>query len=220
MAVGTWDSIADWYAGFVAGPAAPFTERGAEALRRALGPGDGLLWDVACGNGVYAAVQRGLGWTVVGSDLSAGQLAHAAGRLPVVRADARAAPLRPASVDAVCSVFCSTDVDDYAALCRSAAAALKPGGRFAHVGLHPCFAGAFVTRETPDRWVTTPGYWDRGRTFTGPPDGVRVRVGAVHLPLSDLTAAILAAGLRIDAVHELGTPTPDVLAITATHSTR
>ena len=43
MAVGTWDSIADWYAGFVAGPAAPFTERGAEALRRALGPGNGAL---------------------------------------------------------------------------------------------------------------------------------------------------------------------------------
>lgn len=211
-----YDSVADWYADYVVGPAAAFTARANEALRRVLGPGRGPCWDVACGTGVHADSVRDLGWTALGSDISTGQLRHAAPRLPVVVADAADLPLRPGSLSAVISVLCHTDVDDYPAVCRSAATALAPGGRLAHVGVHPCFCGAFVDRSDPARLVTTPGYWRRERQCTGwSTTGVRARVGAVHLPLGDLLAAVTGAGLVVDTVCEVGEPTPDVLAIGA-----
>jgi SAM-dependent methyltransferase len=211
-----YDAIADWYADYVTGDALAFTARAGTALRRVLGTGTGTCWDVACGTGAYADELRELGWTPVGTDISAGQLRHAAGRLPVARADATRPPVRPASVRAVVSLVCHTDIDDYPALCRSAAAALAPGGRFAHVGVHPCFVGAFADRSRRDQVLVAPGYWRRERSFDAwCPHGVRARVGAVHLPLSDLLTAIAATGLVIDTVVETGEPTPDVLAIGA-----
>jgi SAM-dependent methyltransferase len=211
-----YDQIADWYADYVTGAARGFTARAGAALREVLGYGSGTCWDVACGTGAYADTVRELGWTPVGTDISAGQLRHAAGRLPVARADATRPPLRPASVPAVSSVMCHTDVDDYRAVCRAAARVLVPGGRFAHVGVHPCFIGAFADRADPDRVVLGPGYWRRERTFEAwNPQGVRARVGAVHLPLSDLVGALTGAGLVLDAVVESGEPTPDLLAVRA-----
>lgn len=211
-----YDGIADWYAEYVTGAAAAFTARAGSALREVLGPGAGLCWDLACGTGVYADAIRELGWTPMGTDISIGQLRHAALRMPVALADATRAPIRPGSVGAVASILCHTDLDDYAAACRAAATALRPGGRFAHVGVHPCFTGAFADRSRPSEVLIGPGYWRRDRRFTvWSPDGVRARVGAVHRPLSDLVGAIIAAGLVLDAVVEVGDPTPDVLAIRA-----
>ena len=149
------------------GAAVGFTARAGEALRRVLGPGRGVCWDVACGTGVHADTLRDLGWTVVGSDVSAGQLRHAGPRLPVFLADARTPPVRPGSADAAVAVLCHTDIEDYAGVCAAAAAAVRPGGRFAHVGIHPCFSGAFVDRSDPGRLVTTPGYWRRERRWSG-----------------------------------------------------
>jgi SAM-dependent methyltransferase len=211
-----YDQIADWYADYVLREAHGFTARAGTALRQVLGRGGGTCWDVACGTGAYAGTIRELGWTPVGTDISAGQLRHAAGHLPVAVADATRPPIRPASVPAVVSLVCHTDVDDYPALCRAAATALVAGGRFAHVGVHPCFTGAFADRADPDRVVLGPGYWRRERRFEAwSPHGVRARVGAVHLPLSDLVGAVTAAGLLLDTVVEVGEPTPDVLAIGA-----
>ncbi len=211
-----YDGIADWYAGYVTGDAAGFTARGESALRHALGPGSGVCWDLACGTGVYAPTMRDLGWTLVGTDISMAQLRHAARQMPVAVADATRPPVRPASVSAVVSVLCHTDVDDYAAVCRAAAAALVPGGRFAHVGVHPCFTGAFADRSDPFDVRLRAGYWRRERRFDAwSPHGVRAKVGATHLPVSDLVAAVVAAGLVLDSMIEVGEPTPDVLAIAA-----
>lgn len=135
--------------------------------------------------------------------------------MPVALADATAPPLRVGRIDAVASVLCHTDVEDYEGLCRAATAALRPGGHFAHVGVHPCFCGHFADRSQPDQVVISSGYWSKDRHDGWSPDGVRSRVGALHLPLSALVAAITAAGLRIDAVIEIGEPSPDVLAIGA-----
>jgi hypothetical protein len=97
-----------------------------------------------------------------------------------------------------------------------AATALAAGGRFAHVGVHPCFCGAFVDRSDSEQLIITPGYWRRDRRFqTWSPHGVRARVGATHLPLGDLIATVTTVGLTIDSVIEAGEPTPDVLAIRA-----
>lgn len=211
-----YDAIADWYAGFVTGAAAEFTARASEALRRVLGHGQGVCWDIACGTGVHAETIRQLGWTPIGTDLSIAQLRHAATRMPVAAADATRLVIRPGSVPAVASVLCHTDIDGYAAVCRTAAAALAPGGRFAHVGVHPCFCGAFVDRSNSEHLIITPGYWRQDRRFDAwSPNGVRARVGAIHLPLSTLIAAVTSAGLVLDAIIEAGEPTPDVLAIGA-----
>ena len=211
-----YDEIADWYAEYVTGSAAVFTDRAGAALRRMLGRGSGVCWDVACGTGVYAETIRELGWTPLGTDISSGQLRYAASVMPVVRADATRSPIRPGGVAAVTSVLCHTDIDDYAALCVAAFEALSPGGRFAHVGVHPCFVGAFVDRSNGRRVLIEPGYWRRERRFEAwTPDGVRVRVGATHLPLGELLGVVIAAGLVVDAVVELGEPTPDILAIQA-----
>jgi SAM-dependent methyltransferase len=211
-----YDDIADWYADYVTGAAARFTARAASALRETLGHGTGVCWDLACGTGVYADVMRDLGWKPIGTDISGAQLRHAAGRLPVAVGDATRPPVRPASVDAVASVLCHTDIDDYSAVCRSAAAALTPGGRFAHLGVHPCFVGPFADRSDLHRVTISQGYWQRERSFEAwSPTGVRARVGATHLPVSELVGAIVAAGLTIDAVVEAGEPTPDILGIRA-----
>lgn len=210
-----YDAIADWYAGYIAGPAAPFGRRADTVLRRVLGRGGGPCWDLACGTGVHVATMRELGWTPIGSDVSRGQLRHAAQAMPVVRADARRLPVRPGVLPAVASVLCHTDVDDYAEVCRAAATALGPNGRFAHVGVHPCFVGPFVERRDKSRLLVNPGYWARGRARAGRPYGLRDRVGAVHIGVAELLQAVIAAGLVVTDVYEAGEPTPDVFGLAA-----
>jgi hypothetical protein len=72
--------------------------------------------------------------------------------MPVAVADATRLVVRPGGIPAVVSVLSHTDVEDYAAVCRAAATALAAGGRFAHVGVHPCFCGAF--RRPLDQRIT------------------------------------------------------------------
>ena len=209
-----YDEWADWYEGYVTGEASAFTSRVRAALVEVLGPGSGPVLDVACGTGTYAAELRSLGWTPLGLDVSTGQLRHARARLPVVIADAQSPPVRPGTLAAIAAVMCHTDIDDYAAACRSLVPALRPGGVFAHVGLHPCFAGAFADRTDPARIVIAPGYWRTERRFESPaPRGVRAKVGATHLPVSYLLNSLTRAGLTIELTAEAGTPVPDILAI-------
>ncbi|MDT7846148.1 class I SAM-dependent methyltransferase [Streptomyces justiciae] len=201
-----YDEHADWYNDYMS------PEAGGDYIRQVhgtlgdlLGPGAGVCLDVCCGTGAHAGVTADLGWTPIGVDLSRGQLRHAAARLPVAVADAAALPLADASVPAAVCVLASTDVPDYAAVVREIARVLAPGGRFVHLGVHPCFVGAFADRSEPGRVVLDEGYADRSRTLGGwNPAGVRARVGAWHVPLADLLNAALAAGLRLERTVERG----------------
>ncbi len=141
-----YDEIADWYAGHVTGPAAAFTSRAGEALGQVLGPGQGVCWDLACGTGVYAELLRQLGWSPVGSDVSAGQLRHAAAQLPVVRADAVRLPMHDGAVPAVVSVLCHTDAG--AGRCTPSAIG-RPAVRD-HADRAGAGHGRRVRRSTPD----------------------------------------------------------------------
>jgi SAM-dependent methyltransferase len=218
MTVAAYDAHADWYEDFVA-HGVDYMDRIRATLADLLGRGSGLCLDLCCGTGAHAATIRGLGWTPVGVDLSGGQLRHAAGRLPAALGDVVALPVRSGSLPAVACVLAHTDVPDYAAALRESARVLRPGGRFVHVGLHPCFVGGHADRADEQRVVVTPRYLERARTFDSwTPHGVRVRVGAWQLTVADLVNAVIDAGLRIERVVEAGPDrgVPGELALAAT----
>jgi len=205
--VAAYDAYADWYEHYIADSAAYFSDRVNASLRELLGPGRGVCLDMCCGTGARAWLLRALGWTPVGVDISRGQLGYATSRLPAVAGDAVALPLASSSVSAVVCVLAHTDMPDYAAALRAAARVLRPGGRLVHVGVHPCFTGAFADRSDPARIVIDERYADRSRSFDAwSPHGVRARVGAWHVPLADLLNGILYAGLRLVRTAEGGPP--------------
>ncbi|MFG3420751.1 class I SAM-dependent methyltransferase [Micromonospora sp. NPDC049460] len=218
MTVAAYDAHADWYEAFATDTSSDYMTRVRGRLRDLLGAGAGRCLDLCCGTGLQAAELRRLGWQPVGVDLSGGQLRHARPRLPVARADAAALPVADGSVPAVACVLAHTDVPNYAAVVAEAARVLAPGGRFVHVGVHPCFVGAFADRSDAERIVVDGGYADRERSFRAwTPHGVRVRVGAWHVPLADLLNAVTDAGLTLVRTAESGPgPVPDLFAFLAT----
>jgi SAM-dependent methyltransferase len=212
-----YDEHADWYDGYLAGAAAEHTARTTAALGEALGPGTGTCLDLGCGTGVHAPAVRRLGWTVVVVDLSPGLLSHARSRLPVAVADAARLPVGDGRLDAVVATLVHTDLEDWVAAVQEIARVLRPGGRFVHVGVHPCFVGPFAERQVAAVRVH-PGYTDTGRTFEGPGlgDGVRRRTGVHHRTLADLVNPVLAAGLHLTRLVEPpGVPAPELLVLEA-----
>jgi len=212
-----YDEHADWYAEYLRGPAADHTRRTTRALDHLLGPGRGCCLDIGCGTGVHAETVRSLGWQPVGVDVSLGQLRHARHRLPLVAGDAARLPIRSGCAGAVVATLIHTDVPDWQATVREAARTLRPGGRFAYVGVHPCFVGPFAQRAA-QRLVVNPGYGDRRLTRTGPGmgEGVRARVGVRHRTLADLLNPLAAAGLVIDRVEEFTSgAVPDLIGFRA-----
>jgi SAM-dependent methyltransferase len=212
-----YDAYANWYEDYIsASPAAGYYDRINELTRELLGGGTGRCLDLCCGTGARAAVVRDLGWSPIGADLSGGQLRHAAGRLPVALADATALPFPDASFDAAVCVLAHTDMPDYVAALREAARVLRPGGRFVHIGVHPCFVGAFADRSDPGLITIDTRYADRSRSFDAwTPAGVRARVGAWHVPLAELLDGMLNAGLRVTRAAEAGPDVPDIFAVAA-----
>jgi SAM-dependent methyltransferase len=186
------------------------------ALTELLGAGHGRCLEVGCGTGIYAERIRHLGWTPVGVDLSARMLRHASARLPVARADATRLPFRDGSLDAVISVMVHTDLPDYRPVLEEISRVLRPGGRFVHVGVHPCFCGGFADRSDPRAIVVRPGYLDGSwTTDSWTNQGIRDKVGASHMPVAALLNAVLASRLEIRRLSEGGEPTPIVLSLQA-----
>lgn len=209
-----YDDVADWYeTEFLAGPDLIGVN---DQLRRLLGPGDGPCLEIGCGTGARASVVAGLGRTPIGVDLSAGMLRYTPGRLPAVRGDATRLPFASGSLPAAVAVMIHTDVPDYPAVLREAARVLRPGGVFVHVGVHPCFCGAFADRKDPSAVVISPGYLDaEWTTKSWTSQGVRDKVGATHLTLPALLGAFVAAGLVVEEFSEGGEPTPATFALRA-----
>jgi SAM-dependent methyltransferase len=200
-----YDAYADWYNDFMSPAAGAYIERVHATIGDLLGPGEGTCLDVCCGTGAHVPALSGLGWTPVGIDLSSQQLRHAVPRLPVAVADATALPIADNAIPAVACVLASTDVPDYAAVLREIARVLRPGGRFVHLGVHPCFIGAFADWSDQPRIVLDERYADRTRSFDAwSPAGVRARVGAWHIPLAELLNATTQAGLRLLRTAEAG----------------
>ncbi|MPZ74558.1 MAG: methyltransferase domain-containing protein [Nitriliruptorales bacterium] len=212
-----YDEHADWYAAYVQGPARRHTAQTAEALSELLGDGQGQCLDLGCGTGIHADTIRALGWQPVGVDVSIGQLQHARQMLPVAVADGGRLPLADSSVEAATATLVHTDVADWGRVVNEVARVLHYGGRFAYVGVHPCFVGPFAKRGAGEVRLFT-GYWDRSVQFSGPgmAEGIRPRVGVRHRTLADVLGALPAAGLALDAIKEVGSDGfPELLAFRA-----
>jgi len=221
----TYDEIADWYEkeflgdrldnGLPAADPIGIDKALSDLLRR----GQGRCLEIGCGTGIHAARIRQLGWTPIGVDVSAGMLRYASGRLAISLADGAKLPFPSRVFPRVVAVMIHTDVADYAAIVNEAARVLEPGGVFVHVGVHPCFCGGFADRSDPEAIVIHDGYLHRYWTKESWTDrGVRDKVGATHLPLTELLRLFVDAGLRIEKSLEGGKPTPAVLAIEARKS--
>jgi SAM-dependent methyltransferase len=202
-----YDGLADWYD--TEFQPAPLETETWQTLAWLLGEGTGSLIDVGCGTGGYAAGLAGLGWDVTGVDISEDMLRRATAKgVHGVQADVTALPFEDASFDAAVSVFTHTDVDDFGGLVREVVRVLRPGAPFVYVGAHPCFVGPHsvydLERHAPElqpgwyrltgRYEEAPGIWRSS--------GVRVRVGATHLPLGLFLQTFLDAGLRLEQVEE------------------
>jgi SAM-dependent methyltransferase len=218
MGPARYDGVADWYDEYIStGDVTPVALRSVERL---LGSGTGRCLDLGCGTGIAFSMLAGLGWNVVGVDLSSDQLEHARLRAEaigasLVEADATSLPFADGSFEAVVSILTSTDFDDLGPVCREAARVLRPGGAFVLVGVHPCFAGPMAERPAGAPPVLGAGYRQAG--WWPDPDGpVRRRVGAYHRPLADLLNTMLDAGFRLQRVEEPGGEYPMLLSLRAT----
>lgn len=214
-----YDGLAEWYQEFR--PALSGHEL--EALGRLLGRGSGRCLDLGCGTGVSTAAVAQLGWSVVGVDVSTDLLETArANALDVLEAPADTLPFEDASCDAAVSMWTHTDIDDFSAAVAETARVLRPGAPFVYIGAHPCFVGPhslFVGAEGVPEFH--PGYrptrrYDDSAPGVGDGEGVRARVGAVHLTLHDFFDAFTEAGLTIERFEELGERDyPHVVALRA-----
>jgi SAM-dependent methyltransferase len=202
-----YDGIADWYdAEFQPAPLEGETWR---VLVRLLGGGEGSLLDVGCGTGGYAPGFAGLGWDYTGVDSSEDMLRRAREKgVTAVQADAAVLPFDDASFDAAVSIFTHTDVDDFSALVSEVARVLRPGAPFVYVGIHPCFVGPHSVYD-PDRAAPQlhPGWYRLTGRYDEAPGiwrgaGVRIRVGASHLPLGLFLQTFVDAGLQLERVEE------------------
>jgi SAM-dependent methyltransferase len=207
MGEARYDGYAEWYEEFR--PAMSADEL--DALQRLLGRGEGRCLDLGCGTGLAAAAVTELGWSVVGVDISKDLLAAAASRgVEVLEASADALPFENGSFDAAVSFWTHTDIDDFPTAMREAARVLRPNAAFVYVGCHPCFVGphsVFVGAVSVPEFH--PGYrptrrYDASAPGVANPDGVRARVGGVHLTLHDFFDAFSTAGLRVERFEELG----------------
>src|SRR5689334_14709402 len=199
-AIARYDGQSDWYDETFS---ATHPEEQESWFRECLGSGRGAVClDVACGTGRAGRLLHEAGYRAVGFDISADQLRFARSRLAaVVRADARRLPAPDACADVATGMYFQTDTEDFAAVVREVARCLRPGGRFAYLGVHPCYVGPFVYRldEQQDQSLTfTPGYGTAGAATggwasRGSGDGSKIggRVGFHHKTLTSFLHAFL-----------------------------
>ena len=219
MGVARYDGIAEWYRGFR--PSLPPDEL--DVLQRLLGRGEGRCLDVGCGTGLATEAVVELGWSAVGVDLSEDMLATARRRgLEVVHGSATELPFDDETFDAAVSSHTHIDIDDFAGAMKETARVLQPEAPLVYIGTHPCFmgphsvflAGRGVPKLHPGYLQT--GRYDESAPGVANPDGVRAKVGAVHLPIAAFLGAFFDAGFRIDRFEELGTRDyPHVVALRA-----
>jgi SAM-dependent methyltransferase len=207
MGTARHDGIADWYD--TEFQPAPLESETWDVLTRLLDDASGSLLDVGCGTGSYSAALAERGWDVTGVDVSADMLRRAEARgVRTVQANAGSMPFEDSSFDAAVSVFTSTDIDDLGEVAREIVRVLRPAAPLVHLSVHPCFVGPH-SKYDPETGIPElhAGWYRRTGRYTESPgvwreSGVRIRVGATHLPLGLFLQTFLDAGLRLERIEE------------------
>jgi SAM-dependent methyltransferase len=203
-----YDGIAEWYDDFfsrygdLADPLSTSSH-----LARLLGPGKGQCLDIACGGGLHHEAIDATGRTIVGVDLSGDQLRVAKRRALalLVRATAVALPFADASFPTVICTYLHTDIDDMVPVFLEVYRVLRPGGALVYLGVHPCFWGHFIENPVGPGRIVHPGYLETGwidSPYWRNPVGLRARVGARHVTVSELVNAVVSAGLTLLKLEE------------------
>lgn len=215
-----WDPVAAWYDQLVGKDGSDYHRNVVlPAAMDLLGPLEGKsVLDLCCGQGVLVPLLLDAGAArVVGVDASERLVDSARRRftgdkrVSMIVADACGeGGWADGSHDLAASLMAVHDVPDLPAMCRNMAAALKPGGRFVAIFMHPCFR---IPRQT--HWG-----WDEGRKLqyrrvdrygveleipivTHPGKGGEEQTIFHHRPLGVVQSAFGAAGLAITGTREL-----------------
>ena len=156
------------------------------------------------------------GARVTGVDFSRASLAKAAGlaercgvEIEWVQADATALPdsLRGGFDVAYATIGAICWIEDIGAWMRCAAATLRPGGRLVFVEIHPLYAmveaaGEPLRLDFPYAF-DGPRRFDESGSYADPDAPVQATAEVVYAhSLGEVVNAAIAAGLRIDALHE------------------
>jgi len=217
-----WDPLATWYDGWVGATGSEHHRRFAIPclLRLMALQADEHVLDIGAGQGVLAPYVTATGARYTGVEISPRLLELARKRHRrhgrFIRGDARylhrLPELRAASFDAVAFLFSIQDMNPLDAVLRSAAWALRDGGRLAILMTHPCFR---VPRQSG--WGHDPGrklQFRRIDRYLNPLTAPMKTYGkgrkgvsiTFHRPLSHYVNGLAACGLAVDALEEITTP--------------
>jgi len=221
-----WGNVAGWYDDLL-------TSRGSDHHERVVLPGverlvdlkpDERLLDTACGTGAAARhlIAARPGARAMGVDLSPELVERARGASPesieYAQGDARELDtLGLSGYDAAVCVLALMNIDPVAPVMTGIAAALREGGRFVGVILHPSFRhagatawgwarderdGRLVQYRRVDRYMSE----DRSRIVMNPgavASGAEpVTTTTFHRPIASYIDAMRGAGLAVDAIEE------------------
>lgn len=170
-----------------------------------------LTLDIGCGEGRLSRDLAALGHKVVGIDSSSKAIAAArelSPELEFIEADAADLPIDDAAVDLAVAFMSLMDIDDMQGAVREASRVLASDGRIVIAVVHPINSAHRLEREHPERPLElVDDYFERRRyTDTVERDGFVMTFESVHWTLQDYFDAVLDAGLRIEALREIGDP--------------
>lgn len=159
--------------------------------------------EVGCGSAPCARWLAARGAAVVGVDISAGMLRHAADAnratgvdVPLVQASADQLPIADGSFDLACSAFGAVPfVADSGAVLREVARVLRPGGRWVFAVTHP-MRWIFPDDPGPGGLTVTQSYFDRTPYLEVDESGEATYVEH-HRTLGDYVRQIHEAGLHL-----------------------
>ena len=214
-----YDTIADWYTGWVGDGDGLIAERVGDLLPP-MADGDRVL-DVACGHGRASRALARFGADVAGVDISGELIAHARAREASHPLGISYHVADVAETDqwwdgtafdgAVCEMA-MMDIDDLHGTVNAVAATVRPGGWFVISMVHPSFPGneAGLSRWPPEQSYFHEGWWT---STDHNPDGVRIRVGASHRTMSTYLNTLIAAGFSLERAVEPAAPVPTILLL-------
>lgn len=224
-----WDHVADWYAHLWDVGRSDLLDRVVlPSTLRLLAADAGLrVLDLGCGPGHLCRELASIGATAVGVDSSPRMIEIARRGAPerctFLVADARnldhVAEIEPGTFDAAACVLALMNIDPMEPVMRHVARALRPGGRFVAVLIHPAFRSPRLTSWQWEGEGASAAQFRRVDAYLSPraipivmnPGEVASGAAAVetvtyHRPIGEYVRRFADAGLLIDRMEEWASP--------------